>query len=114
MIDTILQIFYLPVRLFLFVIWIFFYRKIYEIESKFWGNIRKADNLFNSYTGVFLTRWPKKIRDMCYNCKRLKVSVLKGKAKDIDDDFNYRMPEILQKGVNRMKKGGDEFKSAFS
>lgn len=113
MIDTILQIFYLPVRIFLFIIWLTFYNKVYKLETKAWNNITKLDNLNYSYTGVYFTRWPKKIRDLCYNCKRLKVKVLNRKAQDVDDDFNIKMPQLLQKGVNRMKKGGDELLGAF-
>jgi len=114
MIDMILQIFYLPVRLFLFLLWAFAYNKVYKYEAMFWSNINKLDNLNFSYTGIYFTKWPKNIRDLCYNCKRLKVQVLKNKAQDVDDDFNYKMPRILQKGVNRMKHGGDELLGAFS
>jgi len=113
MVDTILQIFYLPVRIFLFIIWASFYKKVYNLETKFWDNINKLDNLNYKYTGVYFTRWPKKIRDLCYNCKRLKVQVLKNKAGDVQDDFDIRMPRLLQAGVNRMKKGGDELLGAF-
>ena len=112
MIDTILQIFYLPVRIFLFILW-FFYPGIYKLESSFWKNINRLDNLNYNYTGVYFTRWPRDIRELCYNCKRLKVKVLKQKAQDVDDDFNIKMPQILQKGVNRIKQGGDDFLGAF-
>lgn len=113
MIDTILQIFYLPVRLFLFIIWISFFKGVYKLEAKAWKNIRLLDNLNFSYTGIYFTRWPRDIRELCYNCKRLKVSVLKGKAQDVDDDFNIKMPQLLRKGIDQMKRGSDDLLGAF-
>jgi hypothetical protein len=112
MVDTILQIFYLPVRIFLFILW-FIYPGVYKIETLFWKQVHKLDNLNYKYTHIYFTRWPKEIRDLCYNCKRLKVQVLKRKAQDVDDDFNIKMPQLLKKGVDRMKKGGDELLGAF-
>jgi hypothetical protein len=113
MIDVIIQILYLPVRLFLFIIWAFLYKGVYKMEALFWKYVNKLDNLNFSYTGFYVTRWPLEIRNLCYNCKRLKVQVLKNKAQDVNDDFDIRMPQILQKGVNRMKRGGNELLGAF-
>jgi hypothetical protein len=113
MIDTILQIMYLPARLFIFIIWLSLYKGVYKLEAKFWNNIRRLDNFNFNYTGVYFTRWPKNIRDLCYNCKRLKVSVLKRKAQDVHDDFDIKMPQLLKKGIDRIKRGSNDLLGAF-
>ena len=112
-IDAIGQIIYLPFRVMFFVIWLSVYKDIYSQEAKIWSQIHDLDQMNYNYTGIYLTRWPRTIRDLCYNCKRLKVSVLNQKAKDINDDFNIKMPELLNKGVRKMQESGDDFTSAF-
>jgi hypothetical protein len=43
----------------------------------------------------------------------MRVTALKNKVAQINDDFNVKMPILLQKGVIEMKGGGDKFKGAF-
>jgi len=112
-IDAVGQIIYLPFRVMFFVIYLSVYNDIYSQVDKIWNQIRDLDQMNYNYTGVYLTRWPRTIRDLCYNCKRLKVSVLNQKAKDINDDFNIKMPELLNKGVDKMKASGNDFTDAF-
>lgn len=111
-VDIFFQLIYLPVRLGLFVIWIF-YNKIYGYESLVWKYIDKMDILQYDYTGIRVTRWPKSIRDKCYNCKRLKVSVVMKKGNDIYKDFMVKIPNMVLKGVNTVKKGGKQMLGGF-
>lgn len=112
-IDACLQAFYLPIRISLYIIKLFIYKNIYFWEDKFWLSVRRIDNKLFTYIGFYLTKWPRNIRDLCYNCKRLKVKVLKNKAEDVNNDFNHKMSVLLQKGIDKMQYGANEFKSAF-
>lgn len=112
LVDIFFQLIYLPVRLLLFCAW-FFYNKIYEVESLIWKNIDKADIMQYNFTGIRVTRWPKSIRDQCYNCKRLKISVLMNKGKDIYKDFMVKIPKMVLKGVNTVSKGGSQVLGGF-
>jgi hypothetical protein len=111
-VDIFFQLIYLPVRLMLFVIWIF-YNKIYKYESLVWKYIDKADIMQYDFTGIRVTRWPKSIRYQCYNCKRLKISVLMNKGQDIYKDFMVKIPKMLLKGVNTVSKGGKKMLGGF-
>lgn len=113
--DLFLNILYfISIKLVLCIIW-FVYPQIFELEKIVWAKIiHPIDDKFFSYVGFYLTRWPRSVRDLCYNCKRLKVSVLKQKANDVDYDFKRGIPKLLQKGTDRIKKGGEEIKSAFA
>ena len=114
MVDTILKIFYLPIKLFLFIISLCGLTYIYEMEKIFFQNVNSADGFLFNLTGISMTRWPKDIRNLCYNCKRLKVEVLTRKAKEVNNDFNYKMPEYLQKGITKMDNGAKNLLKAFS
>lgn len=113
--DLFLNILYfISIKLVLCIIW-FVYPKIFELEKIVWAKIiRPIDDKIFSLVGFYFTRWPRSVRDLCYNCKRLKVSVLKRKANDVDYDFKRGIPKLLQKGTDRIKKGGEEIKSAFA
>jgi hypothetical protein len=111
--DIFGQLLYLPIRIILFVGYITVNKKIYDIETYIWKQIRAMDYMIYEKIGFFFTRWPKNIRDQCYNCKRLKVSVLQRKANDVNIDFDEKMPRLLGGGVMRMAYGGDEILSAF-
>jgi hypothetical protein len=64
-------------------------------------------------TGIHAFKYSKDINNRCYNCKRLKVLALKNKSEQINNDFVQNLPILLNKGADRMKKGGDEFLAAF-
>jgi hypothetical protein len=107
-IDTMIQIFYLPMRIALWVLYAFLNINLYPTQDKIWKYVEKINGFIYGSFGFNIIRWPKNVRDQCYNCKRLKTSVLVRKAKEIDYDFKENIPKILMKGVNRIKKGGNE------
>jgi len=111
-VDIFFQLIYLPVRLVLFCVWLIF-RDVYKIESRIWKLIYKLDIMIYDLTGFRITRWPKNIRDQCYNCKRLKISVLMKKGKDIYKDFFVKIPKMMLKGVNTVDKGGKQLLGGF-
>jgi hypothetical protein len=113
-VDSLGQILYLPIRVLLWFMKSFLYRDMYPIENLLWDYLEKGDQYIFKYTGVHISHYPKNIRDMCYNCKRMKVDALKDKVKQINYDFSHRMPELLQAGVQQMKTGSNEFAGAFS
>ena len=106
-VDTFLNILYLPIRISLWILYLLGVN-LYPTQNMIWKYIEKINGYIYSSLGFNIIRWPKNIRDQCYNCKRLKTSVLIKKAKDIDRDFKVNIPKILMKGANRIKKGGNE------
>ena len=71
------------------------------------------DAFFYGAFGFHLIKWSKSVRDQCYNCKRLKTSVLKNKAKEVDYDFKVGIPKLIKKGTDRIMKGGKQMNQAF-
>jgi len=89
---------YLPVRLILYIVYIIGLN-LYPMEKQLWDGLEILDSNIFRYTGVHIIHWPKSIRNQCYNCKRLKVSVYGGKIMDLVDDFTIKIPAIMIKGI---------------
>jgi hypothetical protein len=106
-VDAFLSILYLPIRISLWILYLLGIN-LYPTQNKLWKYVEKINGYIYGAFGFNVIRWPKNIRDECYNCKRLKTSVLLKKAKDIDYDFKVNIPKILMKGVDRIKRGGNE------
>lgn len=106
-VDSFINILYLPIRISLWILYLLGIN-LYPTQKMIWKYVEKINGYIYRIFGFNIIRWPKNIRDQCYNCKRLKTSVLLKKAKDIDYDFKVNIPKILKKGVNRIKKGGDK------
>ena len=112
MVDIFFCLIYLPVTLTLFVT-SFAFPIVYVIESLIWKYIYKTDIMQYNFTGFRLTRWPKSIRDKCYNCKRLKISVVSKKGKDVHIDFTKKIPRMFMQGINTMRTGGKQMLGGF-
>jgi hypothetical protein len=113
MVDSVIQIFYLPIRITLWFLATFLRINLYGTEKSLWKIVEWVNGKVYATAGFNITRWPKNVRDQCYNCKRLKQSVLMKKAKDIDYDFKKNIPKIMGKGVKQIEKGGKTFMGAF-
>lgn len=113
-IDSLGQIMYLPIRVLLWFMKTFLFRDLYPLENMAWELLEKADQYIFQYVGVHISHYPKNIRDLCYNCKRMKVDALKDKVKQINYGFSTKMPQLLQAGVGQMKDGSNQFAGAFS
>jgi len=112
-IDAFVNACYLPIRIILWFMKTYLYRDLYGLEEMIWDKIYEADAYMFRYVGVHFALYPKAIRDLCYNCKRMKIDALKNKVRQINYDFGTRMPTLLQKGVIQMKDGSNEFAGAF-
>ena len=112
-VDAFLRILYLPIRITLWFLYTFLNINLYPTEKQFWDFAGWVDSKIYTVASFNILRWPKNIRDQCYNCKRLKTSVLVNKARDIDNDFKTEIPRLMNIGVDKMRKGGDEIKSGF-
>jgi len=112
-IDTVLSIFYVPVRLNLWFLNAFLGMNLYPLEKSIWNFIYKIDGMCFRSLGFHFAKWPSTIRNNCYNCKRLKISAMKRMAQKVDYDFKYEMPKKLMRGVNTMRDGAEDIKGAF-
>jgi hypothetical protein len=91
----------------------FLKRDLTPTVDKLWEKIYEADKYVYGYTGIHIAHYPKGIRDLCYNCKRMKTDALKDKVKQISYDFSTKMPILLGAGVKQMQTGASEFAHAF-
>jgi hypothetical protein len=55
--------------------------------------------------GIHIIHWPKPIRDMCYNCKRLRPEALVAKTMDVEYDMTGRIATLAVGGVMKMFGG---------
>jgi len=106
-VDTTFNIMHLPIRISLWLLQWSIGLNLYPIQDKIWKWLLQLNGYIYGSLGFNIIRWPKNVRDQCYNCKRLKLSVLARKGKDIDYDFKVNIPKILKKGINRIKRGGE-------
>jgi hypothetical protein len=107
--DTIRFILYSPVTIVKWLVWEVGGRDLSEFEDQIWSYIYYLDVT----TGIHAFKYTKAVNNRCYNCKRLKVLALKNKSNQVNYDFMYNLPPLLNKGADKMKKGGDEFLAAF-
>ena len=113
MVDSVIQIIYLPIRITLWFLATFFKIDLYGTQNSLWKVVEWVNGKVYATAGFNIIRWPKNVRDQCYNCKRLKQSVLLRKAKEVDYDFKKNIPKIMGKGVKQIGKGGKTFMGAF-
>lgn len=112
--DMMGQILYLPFRLSFWVISMYLGDQIYKTEKAMWDNLDLLDGYFYNYFEFHIIHYPKKVRDWCYNCKRLKGSVLTDTSNMIAYDFNTRLPGEMMANKGRMQRGADKINRAFT
>jgi len=103
--DSLGQILYVPIRLILWFLLVFLKRDLYGTADTVWGYLESLDSYIYRYLGFHISHYPKDVRDLCYNCKRLKVAAMAQKASDIKYDFATRIPEIMQRGIDLIYQG---------
>lgn len=94
---------YLPVRIFLSLLKMFGVN-LYPVEKQIWDGIERIDRLVFTAVGFHIVHWPKNVRDQCYNCKRLKLTVYADRILNIVDDFTVTIPSIMVTGMRYLKK----------
>jgi hypothetical protein len=76
--------------------------------------LEQLDQIIFGYVGFHIIYWPKNVRDKCYNCKRLKMSVYVGKIMSLVDDFTIKIPAIIIKGIPYLKGAFDNLMQIFA
>lgn len=112
-IDTIIQLIYLPIRLVLWAVFTFIKIDLYSIQNKIFQLAKDFNDFVYGITGFDLIYWPKSVRNKCYNCKRLKVSVMVNKADQLGNDFMYKVAPRIWPGIERIILGAQEMMNPF-
>jgi len=110
--DTIGQALYLPIRLTLWAFRAFLGFNLYNYEKTAWVYIDKFDCFIHSYIGFHLVHWPDNIIESCYNCCRVKTSLLFDKAGKVGDDINAAWP-LIGPGIDNLSRGAYDFTHPF-
>lgn len=113
MIDMVLSIMYIPVSFSLWALKFFTGRDLYGLEKQAWNALYWLNDYIYGVAGFNIAKWPKNVRNLCYNCKRLKLSAIDNKANEVNKDFNGRIANDLTAGIKRISEGGNEFMRAF-
>jgi len=114
-IDAIFQIIYLPIRIFKFFFYVFTGSTMLDdAEKGIVSILDKIDTVWFTFTKFHFLYWPKQVRDDCYNCKRLKVSALGSKARDVADDFTNTLPGMFTRGFGAMHSAMEKLKNPFN
>ena len=123
LVESLGQIIYLPVRL---IVWflLIFKIKLQPIVDKIWIGLEKIDKFCYKFAKFHIIHYPHNIRQRCYVCKRLRMdtrdgsykSVITRQSADVNYDFSAGggIAQKFQEGTNRINKGADELKSAFT
>lgn len=112
-IDTIIQLIYLPIRLVLWFVYTFLKINLYSIQNRIWGIAQYINDFVYTLVGFDLIYWPQSIRNKCYNCKRLKVSVMVNKADQLGNDFMTKIAPRIWPGLERVMQGAQEIMHPF-
>jgi hypothetical protein len=112
-IDTIIQLIYLPIRLVLWAVYTFAKIDLYSVQNKIFLLAKDFNDFIYSIIGFDLIYWPQSIRNKCYNCKRLKVSVMVNKADQLGNDFMYKVAPRIWPGIERVMQGAQEIMNPF-
>jgi len=112
-IDTIIQLIYLPIRLILWGVKAFIGINLYSIQDKIFGLAKDFNDFVYGIVGFDLIYWPPYVRNKCYNCKRLKVKVMVNKAQQLGDDFMYKVAPKIWPGIQMVMQGAQEIMNPF-
>jgi hypothetical protein len=116
------QVCYLPFRL---ALWFFSVlnkvlgtnNKVLEsMVDKFWIYVEVVDKIVYKYGNFHISHYPRDVRRRCYVCRRLKQRVIVRQGDKVNDDFSKdgAIAQEFAKGINQMKDGGKNIKSALT
>jgi len=94
-IDAIGKLLYLPVRIVMWIMYTFFRLDAYGIEKQVWDGLETLDTIFFELFGLHIIYYPKKIRDDCYTCIRLKSSVVGNKSREVNKTIAQIIPNLF-------------------
>jgi hypothetical protein len=105
LLDAFAKLFYFPVTFILWISWEWGGNDLYKTHDEIWNVIYYIDDEFYKTFGFHFAHYSKNITDSCYNCKRLKIVALKSKSSQINYDFETKIPELLQSGMQEILDG---------
>jgi len=112
--DTIAQTFYSIGN---FIIWMISGLIGMDLTNKFvkpfWEGVYKFDARLFVFTGFHIAKWNVSVRNLCYNCRRLKDSALSRKAAEVKYNFETKLPSLIRDAAKGIYDGSDDVKHAF-
>jgi len=111
--DMLGQIIYMPVRLCIWIIWFLTRFDTYGLEKQIWSGLEMIDQVLLKIIGFHLIHYPKNIRDMCYNCKRLRTTALINEVDTLTTDFTEHVVKRAVAGISEIADGVGEVIGAF-
>lgn len=81
--------------------------------NKYKDNAELLDEWIFGSVGVHIIHWPKSIREICYNCKRLRPEALMKKTMDIEYDLTGRIANMVVSGIMKMFGGVGKITNAL-
>jgi hypothetical protein len=112
--DVLGQILYLPFRIIFWVVEKLIPGSGSKIENAIWGNLDLVDRWTIKNLGFHIIHFSKPIRDMCYNCKRLRPLVFIGKSVEVVEDLGDPIIPLLVDGLSEMVRGLGHMVNAFN
>jgi len=85
--DIIGQILYLPVRIFVWILKTIRLINLQPYVDKIWEYMEKLDMIIYTKLKFHIIHYPRSVRENCYVCKRLKMSVVGKQTEIIAEDF---------------------------
>ena len=104
MLEVFGQIFYLPVRIIMWVSITFLSLSLYEAEKQIWESIYDLNDSLFPYIGFHIAHYSKSVRDKCYTCVRLRDEVVSFKASEVDKTFKKDIPNVFRRNRTQFKK----------
>jgi hypothetical protein len=99
------KLIYLPVRIVLWIMYTFLRFDAYGIEKQVWDGLETLDTMFFELFDVHIIHYPKKIRDDCYTCIRLKSSTVGNKSSEVNDTISKIIPNLFSSNPHYEKSG---------
>lgn len=109
-------IYFLMIKLWFYIAWFAsgFNNAIWKAEEDMWAFFEKVDRKVVDNAGFHIIHYPKSVRDKCYNCRRLKQSVLPYKAKEYENTMNGPIKKLYLAGPKKIGEGGKTLLRTFT
>lgn len=113
-VDAFGRFLYLPVKVSLWFLKLYFNLDLYHIEKRIWNGMLAIDQIVYSTMQFHIFHFPESVRKQCYTCIRLKKEVVKKQANVVDHTFNEKIPnmvngEITNVGLAKIRRGKRQF-----
>lgn len=75
------------------------------IETTIWSLLDRIDRFTITYFKFHIIHFSKEVRELCYNCKRLKPTIFVDKALELVDDLVDPIIPLMVGGLQQMVRG---------